>query len=375
MPGEIPMLDLRAQQKGIGRAVGRAIAGVMKHQRFILGPEVAELEKAIARRLKVRHAVACASGSDALLLSLMAMELQPGDEVITTPYTFFSSVSCITRLGLRPVFVDVCTETFQMRVDQLEKKMTKRTRAILPVHLFGLCTEMDPVLRFAKENNLTVIEDAAQAILAEDRGRQAGTMGQFGCLSFFPTKNLGCDGDGGMVVTHDDALAEKIRILRVHGSYPEYFHRWVGINSRLDTIQAAILLAKLPRLEAWTRARIKNSQNYRKLFKSAGLEACVRLPAEPKGRKHVYNQFVVCVERRDELRQFLADRKISTKIYYPVPLHLQECFRFLGHQKGDFPAAEQLAAESLALPIYPELTLAQQKRVVNAVADFYSRAR
>ena len=372
MPREVPMLDLRAQQKAVGRAVQRAIAGVMKHQRFILGPEVAEFETAIARRLKIRHAIGCASGSDALLLSLMAMEFQPGDEVITTPYTFFSSVSCITRLGLRPVFVDVCPETIQMRSDQLEKKITKRTRAILPVHLFGLCTEMDPLLEMARKKNLAVIEDAAQSILAEDHGRQAGTMGQFGCLSFFPTKNLGCDGDGGMIVTNDDALAEKVRILRVHGSYPEYVHRWVGINSRLDTIQAAILLAKLPRLDAWTQGRIRNAQTYRKLFRSAGLEGCVRLPAEPKGRRHVYNQFVICAERRDELEQFLAKNKIGCKIYYPIPLHLQECFRFLGHQKGDFPVAEKLAAESLALPVYPELTLAQQKRVVSAIAEFYS---
>ena len=372
---EIPLLDLRAQQKTLGRAVQKAITGVMKHQRFILGPEVAEFEAAVARRLKIRHAVGCASGSDALLLSLMALELQPGDEVITTPYTFFSTVSSITRLGLRPVFVDVCPETFLMRVDQLAKKLTKRTRAILPVHLFGLCTEMEPLLELARKKSLAVIEDAAQSILAEDHGRQAGTMGQFGCLSFFPTKNLGCDGDGGMIVTNDDTLAEKVRILRVHGSYPEYFHRWVGINSRLDTLQAAILLAKLPRLDAWTKARIRNVQNYRKLFRSAGLKGCVRLPEEPKARRHVYNQFVICAERRDELEQFLAKNKIGCKIYYPLPLHLQECFRFLGYQKGDFPVAEKLAGESLALPIYPELTLQQQKRVVDSIAEFYSRAR
>ena len=370
---EIPLLDLKAQQRTVGKAVQKAIAGVLKHQRFILGPEVAEFEIAMARRLKVRHTVGCASGSDALLLSLMALEFCPGDEVITTPYTFFSTVSSITRLGLRPVFVDVCPDTFQMRVDDLEQKLTKRTRAILPVHLFGLCTEMDPLLDVARKNNLAVIEDAAQAILAEDRGRQAGTMGQLGCLSFFPTKNLGCDGDGGMMVTNDDTLAEKLRILRTHGSYPEYFHRWVGINSRLDTVQAAILLAKLPRLDAWTKARIRNAQNYRKLFKAARLQRQVCLPQEPSGRKHVYNQFVICAERRDELKQFLTEKRIGCKIYYPLPLHLQECFRFLGYQKGDFPVAEKLAATSLALPIYPELTLMQQKRVVETIAEFYSR--
>lgn len=369
---EISLLDLQAQNKTVGRAVQRAIAGVMKHQRFILGPEVAELETAIAKRLKVKHAVGCASGSDALLLSLMACEFRPGDEVITTPYTFFASVSAITRLGLRPVFVDICDDTFQMRVDDLARKLTKRTRAILPVHLFGLCTEMKPVLECAKKNDLTIIEDAAQAILAEDHGKQAGTMGQFGCLSFFPAKNLGCDGDGGMVVTNDDTLAEKVRILRVHGSYPQYVHRWVGINSRLDTLQAAILLAKVPHLDQWTKARIQNAQNYRKLFKAAGLAKQVRLPEEPAGRKHVFNQFVIRAERRDDLKKFLTDKKIGCQIYYPIPLHLQECFRFLGHQKGDFPVAEKLAAESLALPIYPELTLAQQKRVVSAIAEFYS---
>ena len=370
---EVPLLDLHAQQKTVSRAVQRAIAGVMKHQRFILGPEVAMLEAAIARRLKVRHAVGCASGSDAILLSLMALDLRPGDEVITTPYTFFSTVSSVTRLGLRPVFVDVCPETFQMRVDQLEKKCTKRTRAILPVHLFGLCTEMNPVLEAARKKNLAVIEDAAQAILAEEHGRRAGTMGQFGCLSFFPTKNLGCDGDGGMIVTHDETLAEKVRILRAHGSYPEYFHRWVGINSRLDTLQAAILLAKLPRLDAWTQARIRNARTYRKLFKTARLENQIMLPTEPDGRKHVYNQFVIRSERRDELKKFLAEKKIGCKIYYPLALHLQECFRFLGYQKGDFPVAEELAATSLALPIYPEMTLTQQKRVVETIAEFYSR--
>lgn len=365
------MLDLAAQQKTTGRPVRDAISRVMKHQRFILGPEVAGFESAIARRLKVPHAIGCASGSDALLLSLMALELRPGDEVITTPYTFFSTVSAITRLGLRPVFVDVHEETFQMRVDQVEKAISKRTRAILPVHLFGLCTEMLPLLKVAREADLAVIEDAAQAILAEDRGRQAGAMGTLGCLSFFPTKNLGGDGDGGMVLTGDDTLAEKVRILRVHGSYPEYVHRWVGINSRLDTLQAAILLAKLPYLDRWTKARIGNAQNYRKLFKAARLEAKVRLPQEPAGRKHVFNQYVVCVDRRDELKAFLEERGIGCKIYYPIPLHLQECFRFLGHQKGDFPAAEKLAAESLALPIYPELKRVQQKRVVDAIAEFF----
>jgi dTDP-4-amino-4,6-dideoxygalactose transaminase len=231
---------------------------------------------------------------------------------------------------------------------------------------------MDPVLQLAREKNLRVVEDAAQAILAEDRGRQAGTMGDLGCFSFFPTKNLGCDGDGGMVVADDDQLAEKIRVLRVHGSHPEYVHRMVGINSRLDTIQAAILLAKMPGLDEWTTARIRNAANYRKLFKAAGLGACVRLPEEPEGRRHVYNQFVVRVERRDELFRHLTEHGIGCRIYYPVPIHLQQCFAFLGYKRGDFPVAEKLAECSLALPIYPELKSEQQKRVVAAIADFYS---
>lgn len=370
---EVPLLDLKAQQRQVGARVSRAIAGVMKHRRFILGPEVAELERAMEKKTGAAHAIGCASGSDALLLSLMALELNPGDEVITTPYTFFASVSCITRLGLRPVFTDICPDTFQMRVDQIESRITPRTRAILPVHLFGLCTDMVPLMELARKKNLAVIEDAAQAILAGDHGRQAGTMGLAGCLSFFPAKNLGCDGDGGMVLTNDDAFAEKIRILRVHGSHPEYIHRWVGINSRLDTLQAAILLAKLPFLDRWTRARLRNAANYRKLFGQAGLGGCVTLPHEPEGRAHVYNQFVIRVANREELRRHLADRRIGCKVYYPIPLHLQECFGYLGCRKGDFPAAEKLAETSLALPVYPELTLQQQRYVVDSIAEFCRR--
>ncbi|MBV9464184.1 MAG: DegT/DnrJ/EryC1/StrS family aminotransferase [Verrucomicrobiae bacterium] len=366
------MLDLRAQQRELDRPIQAAIRRVLGHQKFILGPEVADFEKAMAKRTGV-HSVSCASGSDALLLSLMALDLKAGDEVITSPYTFFASVSCITRLGLRPVFVDVDPKTFQMRVDQIESRLTSRTRVLLPVHLFGLCTPMDPLMEIANARKLAIVEDAAQAIDARDHGRAAGTLGDFGCLSFFPAKNLGCDGDGGMMLTRSEEMAAKLKSLRAHGAASEYHHKWVGLNSRLDTLQAAILLAKLPKLIAWTKARRANAARYAKLFEKARLLDRITLPVEPAGFEHVYNQFVIQVAARDRerLREHLGKRGIGCKVYYPIPLHLQECFSFLGHRKGDFPNAEKLSETSLALPIYPHLSAAQQARVVEAIADFF----
>jgi dTDP-4-amino-4,6-dideoxygalactose transaminase len=367
---KVPLLDLQAQYGAIRSEVRQAIDRVCESQRFILGPEVMALEEAVAEFCGVRSAIGVSSGTDALLAALMAVGVGPGDEVITTAYSFFATAGVIARLGACPVFVDIDAKTYNLNAEAACRKITCRTKAIMPVHLFGRCADMDPILETAQERGLYIIEDAAQVIGAkDDRGRQGGTVGHIGCFSFFPSKNLGAFGDAGMVITDDEALAETLRVLRVHGSNPKYYHRMVGGNFRLDALQAAVLRVKLKYLPGWSAARRENAQRYRRLFEDVGLSRHALLPEDTPG--HIYNQFVVRFPDRDRLQAFLRDRGIETEVYYPRPLHLQECFQGLGYREGDFPEAETAAHESLALPVYPELTEDQQRYVVHQMRDFY----
>jgi dTDP-4-amino-4,6-dideoxygalactose transaminase len=369
---KVPLLDLKAQYATIRSEVREAIDRVCDAQSFILGPEVTAFENAVAEFTGTRSAVGMSSGTDALLAALMAIGIGPGDEVITTPYSFFATAGVITRLGARPIFVDIDYHTFNLNTPAVSAHITPRTKAIMPVHLFGRCAEMDPLLKAVEERDIFIIEDAAQAIGAADvHGRQAGGIGHIGCFSFFPSKNLGAFGDAGMVVTNDERLAETLRILRVHGSSPKYYHRVVGGNFRLDALQAAILRAKLKYLTGWSKARQENAVLYRQLFKEMELLPHVRLPEDASG--HIYNQFVVRCRERDRLQAHLRESGIETEVYYPLPLHLQECFRYLGYQEGDFPEAERAAHESLALPIYPELSEDQQRYVVQQIRNFYKQ--
>ncbi len=320
--------------------------------------------------MRRRYAIGMSSGTDALLAALMAIGIEPGDEVITTPFTFFATVGAIVRLGGRPVFADINPETFNIDPADAVSKITLRTKAIIPVHLFGQCAEMDDILKAADEPKICVIEDAAQAIGAYDQqGRQAGTAGHIGCFSFFPSKNLGAFGDGGMAITHDEKLAETLSLLRVHGSRPKYYHKIVGGNFRLDALQAAILRVKLKYLKQWNEERRQAASRYRRLFELSGLLHCVSMLADSPG--HIYHQFVVRVPQRDRLQAFLLNQGIETAVYYPAPLHVQECVQELGHHEGDFPHAEAAARDSLALPMYPELSEAQQEYVVRKISDFY----
>jgi dTDP-4-amino-4,6-dideoxygalactose transaminase len=371
-----PLLDLKAQFATIQDEINQAIARVVQSQQFILGPEVEALEQEIAQYCAARYAVGCSSGTDALLLALMALGVGPNDEVITTPYTFFATAGVIARLGARPVFVDIEPESFNIDPAAIPYRITPRTKAIIPVHLFGRVAPMKPICELAGQHGIAVIEDACQAIGAECDGRRAGTLGHVAAFSFFPSKNLGGFGDGGMITTDDRELANRIRILRVHGMEPKYYHRCVGIMGRLDALQAAVLRVKLQYLEAWTTARQTNARRYTQLFHSYGLGKWVTVPREPSGLRHVFNQYVVRVPagHRDALRKYLAAEGIGTEVYYPVPLHLQECFAGLGHRRGDFPHAELAAAETIALPVYSELTEAQQLRVVEAVGRYVSVA-
>jgi len=365
-----PFLDLKAQHASIAAEVAVALAGVFEGQQMILGPEVTALETELAAFLGCRYCISCASGSDALLLALMALEIGPGDEVITTPFTFVATAGAIARLQARPVFVDIDPATYSLDPDRVAHAITPRTRAIMPVHLFGLIADMEPILEVAAANNLPVIEDAAQAIAAAQRGIMAGNFGVIGCFSFFPSKNLGGAGDGGLLSTNSAELADRLRVLRAHGSRKKYHYERLGINSRLDTLQAAILRVKLRYLESWTAARRRNAASYRRLFADAGLSSC-ELPAEPDGSIHVYNQFVIRVDDRDDLRRYLTAAGIPTEIYYPVPLHLQPSFGYLSYKPNDFPEAELASKHVLALPIFPELTPAEQSAVVESIADFY----
>ena len=380
MTPKVPFFDLGVQFKSIEDEIRSALDEVFQSQQFIMGPQVQALEEAIAGYCRTRYAVGVASGSDALLLSLMALGIGPGDEVLLPPFTFFATAGSVSRLGATPVFVDIDRETYNIDPSRVEEKITTRTKAIIPVHLFGQCADMDALLNVAREKKLFVIEDAAQALGAEyqskvgSAGRRAGQIGDLGCFSFYPTKNLGAFGDAGMVVTDHLPLAEKMRLLRVHGSQPKYFHKAIGINSRLDTIQAAILLVKFKYLEKWTGERQKKAGRYRGLFEDLlpsvkGFE----LPAVQYQNRHIFHQYVIRVPERDRLRRFLAAEGIGTDIYYPVPLHLQECYSFLNYRRGDLPNSEKASEEVLALPIYPELTEDQQGMVVNRIKAFYKQ--
>jgi dTDP-4-amino-4,6-dideoxygalactose transaminase len=366
----VPLLDLKAQYLTIKAEVDAAIAGVLESQHFILGPKVEECEKAIARYCGCPYAVGVSSGSDALLACLMAENIGPGDEVITTPYTFFATVGAIARVGATPVFVDIEPTTYNIDTSAIPSKVTTRTRAIIPVHLYGQMADMNAVMRVAEANQLVVIEDAAQAIGAEYQGRRAGSIGHYGCVSFFPSKNLGAFGDGGMIVTNDPQRAEKLACLRAHGSKPKYHHRIIGGNFRFDAIQAAVVSAKLPHLDDWTAARQHNAGRYDRLFREAGLLASgVVLPVAAMDR-HIFNQYVIRVADRDALQASLKAKGVGTEVYYPVPMHLQECFAYLGHRPGAFPESERAAKETVALPIHPELTDEQARYVVNCIAAF-----
>jgi dTDP-4-amino-4,6-dideoxygalactose transaminase len=372
---QVPLLDLKAQYNTIRKDVEAAIAGVMESQHFILGPKVEECEKAVAKYSGCAHAIGVTSGSDALLICLMAENIGPGDEVITTPYTFFATVGAIARVGATPVFVDIDPVSYNIDTTKIEAKVTSKTRAIIPVHLYGQMADMDAIMAIAQRHGLIVIEDAAQAIGAENNGRRAGSIGQYGCFSFFPSKNLGAAGDAGMVVTQDAERAEKLRCLRAHGSKPKYYHKIIGGNFRLDALQAAIVTAKLPYLDSWTAARQKNAQVYDKLLSDAGIAGskqgspCVSLPRVLTTR-HIFNQYVIRVSQRDQLQATLKQQGIGTEVYYPVPMHTQECFAYLGHHAGDFPESERAARETLALPIYPELSEAQRQYVVDCIRNF-----
>jgi len=380
MKTKVPFFDLAVQFNSIEQEIKSALEEVFQTQQFIMGRHVQLLEEVIAQYCQARYAVGVASGSDALLLSLMALDIKAGDEVLLPPFTFFATAGSVSRLGATPVFVDIDRETYNMDPSKIEEKITARTKAILPVHLFGQCTDMDPLLQIAKEKKLFVIEDAAQALGAEykpkvgSKGQRAGKIGDLGCFSFYPTKNLGAFGDAGMVVTDNTLLAEKVRLLRVHGSQPKYFHKAIGINSRLDTIQAAILLVKFKYLEKWTAERQGKAERYEALFQNLlSSVKGLKLPAVQFQNRHIFHQYVIRVPERDRLRQFLAEEGIGTDIYYPVPLHLQECYSFLKYRRGDLPVSEKASEEVLALPIYPELTEDHQKAVVNRIEAFYSK--
>jgi dTDP-4-amino-4,6-dideoxygalactose transaminase len=384
---QVPLLDLKPQYQALKAEIDAAIARVCASQAFILGPAVKELEQRVAQYSQCQHGIGISSGTDALLVALMALEIGPGDEVITSPYTFFATAGTIARTGARPLFCDIDPETFNVAPAAVEafiekhcaqrdgRLVNRRTggsvKAIMPVHLYGQLADMAALMPIAQKHRLRVIEDAAQAIGAADaQGRRACSFGDIGCLSFFPTKNLGAFGDAGMCVANDAALAERLDVLRVHGGKPKYYHALIGGNFRLDELQAAVLNVKLPHLDAWTQGRQRNAAYYDAAFARAGIGGRVSTPHAVPGFRHIYNQYVIRVPERDGLRRHLAAAGIGTEIYYPVPLHLQQCFAYLEHRSGDFPQSERAALETLALPIYPELSEEQLQHVVDSIASF-----
>jgi len=374
---DVPLLNLKAQHDPIRKDLLMAMEQVLDQNNFILGREVNELEERVAAYSHTRFAVGVSSGTDALLAALMALDLQPGDEVITTPLSFFATVGTIVRVGARPVFVDIDPVTYNLDATRVAAAVTARTKAIIPVHLYGQCADMKTILEVASAHGLAVIEDAAQAIGSEYAdGRRAGSMGTLGCFSFFPSKNLGGLGDGGMIVTNDEKLAERLRVLRVQGGKPKYYHRVVGGNFRLDTLQAAVLNVKLPYLDRWTALRQKHADLYESLFRELKVESDfgVRLPQAVYRQSgvrhyHIYNQFVIGIPKRDALRDYLKSKGIGTEVYYPVPLHRQDCLQSLGHKDGDFPEAERACRDLVAFPIYPELNEDQQHYVAQMVRE------
>jgi len=367
----VPLLDLKAQYAPLRTELLAAMTRVCDSQYFVMGPEVDALEQELASMLQVDHAISVSSGTDAILLTLMALGIGPGDEVITPTFSFFATAGCVVRTGATPVFVDIDPVTFNVDPAAVARAITPRTKAIIPVHLYGLVADMAALGPIAARAGVPIIEDAAQAIGARRDDRQAGSFGVAGCLSFFPSKNLGAFGDGGLVVTRDEALAKEMKLLRNHGAEPKYFHSRIGGNFRLDALQAAVLRVKAPHLAGWTEARRRNAARYRAMLAAAGLDTILTLPVEPPGCFHIYNQFVIRGPHRDALRTHLASQHIGTEIYYPVPFHRQECFASLGADVSAFPHADAAANTSLALPIYPELTEAQQQEVVDAISTFY----
>jgi dTDP-4-amino-4,6-dideoxygalactose transaminase len=369
MKTQVPFIDLLEQHRGIEKEIKTAVGRVFDSQRFILNDSVEELERVIAKRVGCAHGIGVASGSDALYLSLWAMGVKPGDEVITTPFTFFASAGSISRLGAKPVFVDIDPRTFNLDPERLEAKITRRTKVIMPVHLFGLPCDMDPILKTAKKRGLQVVEDAAQALGAKYGGKESGGLGDAGCFSFYPTKNLGGAGDGGMITVHSAKLAEKIRLLRDHGSPKKYFHDFVGINSRLDGIQAAVLLVKLKYMDRWNRQRQKHAAFYDNELK--GLP--VTTPFVPEGDSSIYHLYSILTPKRDELKDFLLSKGIGVGVYYPLPLHLQACYKGLGNRKGDYPVTEDIAKRILSLPMYPELSQRSKEIVVSSIREFFRK--
>ncbi|MGA2618598.1 MAG: DegT/DnrJ/EryC1/StrS family aminotransferase [Thermoguttaceae bacterium] len=373
----VPLLDLGRQQAGLRQEVLAALGQVYDSGGFVLGPEVARLEERLAGYCGVGHAVGCASGSDALLLALLALGVGPHDEVILPSFTFFATASAVTRLGARPVFADIDPLTFNLDPAAVERLIRPATKVILPVHLFGQAAQMDAICRVADSAGAAVVEDAAQAVGAEFHGRRVGSIGQIGCFSFYPTKNLGGAGDGGLLTARSDDLADRLRLLRGHGMRPRYYHSLVGINSRLDSFQAAVLNVKLSHLDRWTALRQANAARYDELFRAAGLDTVLGLPQTAPGRRHVWNQYVVRVPhgQRTALREWLAEAHVGSEIYYPLGLHQQECFRSLGYAAGDLPETERAAREVLALPIFPELTPQEQQFVVDRIAERFRSRR
>lgn len=368
---QVPLLDLKAQYATIRDEVRRAMDEVCDSQHFILGPHVEALEKAVAAYAGCKHGVGVSSGTDALLVALMSLDIKAGDEIVTTPYSFFATAGVIARLGAKPVFVDIDRRTYNIDPAGIERVITSRTKAIMPVHLFGQSADLDPILDAAKRHKLPVIEDAAQAIGTEYKGRRIGSIGAMGCFSFFPSKNLGGFGDGGMVVTNDDALAERLRVLRVHGSKPKYYHNFVGGNFRLDALQAAVLEVKLKHLDSWTAGRQRNAAFYDKALAGAKIGAPAAVWKDTGDKHyHIYNQYVVRHPQRDKLQAALKAGNIGNEVYYPVPLHVQKCFAYLGYKAGDFPESESAALETVAVPIYPELSAEQLQHVANTITEF-----
>ena len=370
---KVPLLDLQAQYRPLRDDILEAMTRVADSQRFIMGPEIDALEGELAALLGIEHAVSVSSGTDALLLALMTLDIKAGDEVITPTYSFFATAGAVARLGARPVLVDIDPATYNIDPAAIERALTPRTRAIMPVHLFGLSADLDPIIDLAQRAGVPVIEDAAQAIGSRYKTRAVGGIGALGCFSFFPSKNLGAFGDAGLLTTNDAKLAKRARLLRTHGMEPKYYHHLVGANFRMDALQAAVLRVKAPHLARWTEGRRANAARYRKMFNEAGLDREIGLPAAPADRLHIYNQFVIRSQQRDALKRHLDEAGIGNEIYYPVPFHLQPCFAYLGHKTGDFPHAERAANESLAVPVYGELNADQQKHVVDTIGEFVRR--